>query len=69
MLCKNCEKEIRDGSEFCKYCGQKVEKEAEFLAPRGSDSRLLCTDFGGGDWISDVKGRGTGGIEPHAHYL
>jgi len=31
MLCKNCEKEIRDGSEFCKYCGQKVEKEAEFL--------------------------------------
>lgn len=31
MLCENCKKEIRDGSEFCKYCGHKIEKEAEFL--------------------------------------
>lgn len=30
MLCKNCKKEIRDGSDFCRYCGHKVEKEAEF---------------------------------------
>ena len=30
MLCKNCKNEIRDGSEFCKHCGQKVEKEAGF---------------------------------------
>ena len=30
MLCKKCNKEIRDGSEFCKYCGQKVEKGSEF---------------------------------------
>ncbi len=30
MLCKNCKNEIRDGSEFCKHCGQKVEKEEGF---------------------------------------
>lgn len=26
MLCKNCNKEIADGSKFCKYCGASAEK-------------------------------------------
>jgi len=25
MLCKNCKKEIPDKTNFCKYCGEKVE--------------------------------------------
>lgn len=27
MLCKNCNKEISDDSNFCGFCGEKVEKE------------------------------------------
>jgi|BioPla2DNA2_1021312.scaffolds.fasta_scaffold14718_4 hypothetical protein len=27
MICKSCDKEIRDESRFCNYCGKKVERE------------------------------------------
>ena len=29
MLCRECKREIRDGSEFCKYCGWKAEKDSD----------------------------------------
>ena len=27
MKCLNCNKEINDNSNFCEYCGKRVEKE------------------------------------------
>lgn len=29
MICKKCGKEISEGSQFCTYCGEKVEEEKE----------------------------------------
>ena len=37
MLCNNCKREIENDSEFCEYCGKKVEKESE---------KLFCTSCG-----------------------
>lgn len=31
MVCKNCGKELRDGSSFCSFCGTEVEKNQHCL--------------------------------------
>ena len=34
MTCSKCYKEIEETSEFCQYCGNKVEKEVNKRKPR-----------------------------------
>ena len=34
MVCSKCYKEIEETSEFCQYCGNKVEKEVNKRKPR-----------------------------------
>lgn len=51
MLCNNCKKEIRDGSKFCKFCGQNLEKETEpsFCTSCGKQTKnnsLFCKHCG-----------------------
>ena len=33
MYCKNCKKEVVEGSEFCPYCGNKLSSDSENLGP------------------------------------
>lgn len=33
MKCKKCKMEIEDQSVFCSYCGERVEKEQEYIDP------------------------------------
>ena len=33
MYCKNCKKEVVEGSEFCPYCGNKLSSDSETLGP------------------------------------
>lgn len=40
MFCRNCGKEIKDGSTFCPYCGQqimKVDPQKEVVEVKGSE--------------------------------
>ena len=33
MICRNCKKNIPDGSELCPECGAKVSRESVFKTP------------------------------------
>lgn len=51
MLCNGCNRQIEDGSEFCEYCGKKVEKELKkmFCASCGKEvenNSLFCKHCG-----------------------
>ena len=51
MLCNGCNREIEDDSEFCEYCGKKVEKELKkmFCASCGKEvenNSLFCKHCG-----------------------
>lgn len=51
MLCKGCNREIEDNSEFCEYCGEKVKKELKsmFCASCGKqveNNSLFCKHCG-----------------------
>ena len=40
MVCKECEKSIARNSNYCKYCGTKVEKAAEQKATEVSAEKI-----------------------------
>lgn len=42
MICKNCGKEIQDGSKFCTFCGNKIE-ENDVVQPTSQNVKIIFT--------------------------
>ena len=70
MICRECKKEIKDGSKFCKHCGRNVENDSEisFCTSCGKqikNNSLFCKHCGAsvGSVKKDDKGRKTSYVQ------
>jgi len=70
MLCSGCKREIENDSEFCEYCGKKVQEDSEkmFCSSCGKpleNGSLFCKHCGAsvGSVKKDDKGRKTSYVQ------
>ena len=66
MKCYKCGRLIKDNSVFCRYCGAKVNKDANLPATNNEDNQktgIKCINCGSTNLqaIANVKGQGASG--------
>lgn len=54
MYCKNCGKEIEDGSSFCPYCGSSVSKKICDRKETSDNKGSYSTGFGIGGFVVSI---------------